>query len=173
MEPATYNYLFESFSVDVKPKNWECSFLWIIHSNKIPPHIGFSAFDSYFSLKATGSDFNLPVNRVFNSLKAKKCEFILVEVVNDCALKQVQEAFEKYPTLSHHENTCLSPILNLFEISGQMMLPDLLRILEKNQLISSIFAFNVTESKLGIKQYSQSDIEERIEKLQRATRRKS
>jgi hypothetical protein len=106
-------------------------------------------------------------------LKAKKCEFILVEVVNEYALNQVQEAFEKHPALSHQNNTCLSPILNLFEISGQMMLPDLLRILEKNQLISSIFAFNVIESKLGIKQYSQSDIEERIEKLQRATRRKN
>lgn len=173
MESVTYNYLFESFSVDVKPENWECSFLWIIHSNKIPPHIGFSSSGSYFSLKATGSDFNLPVNRLFNSLKAKKCEFILVEVLHENRLNQVQEAFEKYPVLSHQNNTCLSPILNIFEISNQIMLPDLLRILEKNQLISSIFAFNVTESKLGIKQYSQSDIEERIEKLQRATRRRN
>jgi hypothetical protein len=173
MESSIYNYLFESFSVDVKPENWGSSFIWIIHSNKIPPHIGFSIDDSYFSVKATGSDFNLPVKRVFNSLKAKKCEFILLEVLHENRLNQVQEAFKKYPVLSHQNNTCLSPILNIFEISNQIMLPDLLRILEKNQLISSIFAFNVTESKLGIMQYSQSDIDDRIEKLQRVTRRKN
>ena len=173
MESASYNYLFNSFSVDVKPENWDSSFIWIIHSNKIPPHIGFSLNDSYFSLKATGSDFNLPVNRVFNSLNAKKCEFILVEVLIEKSLNQVQITFEKSPDLFQQNNSCLTPILSLFDIDSQLILPDLLRVLEKNQHISSIFAFNVAESKLGIKQYSQSDIEERIEKLQRVARRKS
>jgi hypothetical protein len=173
MESANYNYLFNSFSIDVKPENWDSSFIWIIHSNKIPPHIGFSLDDSYFSLKATGSDFNLPVNRVFNSLKVKKCEFILVQVLIEKSLNQVQETFEKSPSLSKQNNSCLTPILSLFDIGSQLILPDLLRVLEKNQHISSIFAFNVAESKLGIKQYSQSDIEDRIEKLQRVARRKS
>ena len=173
MESANYNYLFNSFSIDVKPENWDSSFIWIIHSNKIPPHIGFSLDDSYFSLKATGSDFNLPVNRVFNSLKVKKCEFILVEVLIERSLNQVQETFEKSPDLFQQNNSCLTPILSLFDIDSQLILPDLLRVLEKNQHISSIFAFNVAESKLGIKQYSQSDIEDRIEKLQRVARRKS
>lgn len=61
----------------------------------------------------------------------------------------------------------------MFGVQNLLMLPDLLIYLEKNQLISSIFAFNVSDSQLGIKSYTQADIDERIENLQRAARRKS
>ncbi|NBR15845.1 MAG: hypothetical protein EBU01_14895, partial [Crocinitomicaceae bacterium] len=34
-------------------------YLWILHADKIPPHIGISIDGQYFSLKAKGKDENI------------------------------------------------------------------------------------------------------------------
>ena len=168
-----YTYKFNGYSVGVVPPDFNSSMLWIIHSNQIPPHIGFSTADSYFSLKATGVDFNLQANRVFHSLYRKQGEFVLVELNQSFDIEQVKKEFQENSVIFNGKNTCLSPIKQLFGVQNHLMLPDLLIYLEKNQLISSIFAFNVSDSQLGIKSYTQADIDERIENLQRAARRKS
>ena len=88
-------------------------------------------------------------------------------------IEQVKKEFQENSVIFNGKNTCLTPIKHLFGVQNLLMLPDLLIYLEKNQLISSIFAFNVSDSQLGIKSYTQADIDERIENLQRAARRKS
>ena len=45
--------------------------LWVLHADKIPPHIGLSKNDQFYSLKVSGKDEGLPVRNVLQIIEKK------------------------------------------------------------------------------------------------------
>ena len=50
-----YSYLFEEFIIENQNVDFKNPHLWILNSDKIPPHIGISQDFKFFSLKASGA----------------------------------------------------------------------------------------------------------------------
>jgi len=166
MELLMSDYIIKNI-IDVKDElpNSSSVLLWVWHADKIPPHIGLSLENQYFSLKANGKDFQLPVDNVFDLLAKKKITTLCFVLNNDIDLNSVLTEFKSYDQTIPFKVTCLNPIKNLLKCSEANKLIDLLEELERNNEVGSVFGFNVSDAFSGIKNYSTDDIHSRLTKL--------
>jgi hypothetical protein len=167
------NYRFSDFRSDTEKLDFAKTCIWIIHSDKIPPHIGISTKNNFFSLKANGKDFGLNTQSVFDSLKSKKIEFILLETKLNLELEYLEKEFNLHKHAIPYQSSCIAPILNLLMINQSFLLVNLINYLETKQLILNSFVVNLKSSYPQIVSYSAIDVANEIEKLQRVERRKS
>ncbi|MCC5923139.1 MAG: hypothetical protein JJT77_05085 [Crocinitomicaceae bacterium] len=145
------------------------AYIVILHADKIPPHIGWLHNGAYFSLKAKGKDFDLPISKLTNILKAKniKSIFVQVNVISD--FSNTKAIFEQI-NLEHPTDTCLTPIKLLFgQWVGQQKVEkvaDLLSILAANYQIKKVYAMGIAGNNFQLPEYGSDEILARISLLQ-------
>lgn len=148
--------------------------LWIWHADKMPPHIGCSAYGMYFSLKVNGKDNNIKHEKVAALIDSKKIPFLLIET--NIALKEndLFDVFSKYQNAGFNNSTCLSPVLEVIGFPDAVnQLKDLIEFLERTDRIKHIFGIHLDEDFKGISDYGPEEIRERICKLRNAKRKEN
>lgn len=141
-------------------------YLWIWYADKIPPHIGCSLNGFYYSLKVSGKDRALPVNRVLDLVLKKEIAFLLVELNSDVTKLQLDACFDQYEHATI-DRSCLTPILDVFtNPSGITLLRDLLTYLAQRDEIKCIFGLNLPETYQDLPVYSINEVKSRLLKLE-------
>jgi hypothetical protein len=166
-----YSYLFEEFTIENQNVDFKNPHLWILNSDKIPPHIGISQDFKFFSLKASGKDNGLTTSDIFSLLKKKNIEFILVEFNSSVIEKEIAEVFSDYSKAIPFETSCIAPILECFNIDKPFLLFDLLEYFNLNRLINLVNVYNFQREKLGLGIYGEEDVAREIVKLQSVKRK--
>jgi hypothetical protein len=163
-----FSYRFSNFKTNIDSLDFSKTCIWIIHSDKIPPHVGISLNNKFYSLKATGKDFGLNTHSVFNSLKSKQIEFVIIETKLDLEIENLEEEYHLHNHAVPIELSCLIPILRVLNIDEPFLLVDLIKKLEMNNLILKNIVINLKGEFPEIGLYSATDVALEIEKLQRA-----
>lgn len=144
-------------------------YLWIWYADKIPPHIGCSINNAYFSLKVSGKDFALPPNRVITLIEQKEIPFLLIETGSEFQLSDVNAVFSRHSLSKDESETCLTPLLDLFGFPNEVnQLHDLLGYLSKKERINHIFGLNLSKAYSALPEYGQKEIKDRLRKLKDA-----
>lgn len=142
-------------------------FLWILHADKIPPHIGISKNGFYYSLKVSGKDAHFPVEKLIALLNRKKIASLVIKSSeNSIRVKQLATVFDKYQSIENDQNTCLSPISEIyFSEPKDLILSELLNLLNEAGVLEEIFGINLPSSYGGILFYERNDIQNRLNHL--------
>ena len=141
----------------------EC--LWILHADKIPPHIGISKGASYFSLKVDGKDEALELTVLKKLIAAKKIPTLVVSLKVGLDEHKIAKQFGLYTTASANKCTCLTPIksvLNELEVSK---LNQLLAALNSTGKIQSVHGLYLPQDYQGIPEYTEQDIHTHLNQL--------
>lgn len=137
--------------------------LWILHADKIPPHIGISNNGLYFSLKVSGKDERVSVNALISTINKKKIPTLCYELVD---LKpELKSIFSKYNVAIAEEITCLAPIKDALECQSVSKVSELIEQLEINDKIKMVGGINLPEGFEGIPSYDIEEIHARLKAL--------
>lgn len=166
MEVLTSNY----YIADIKnvtsnqvPKS--SLLLWVWHADKIPPHIGISYNDCYYSLKANGKDEGISISLIESIVERKTIKTLCFEISDKLNCEDISSVFIGYNTTIPDKTTCLAPIKDILKNKSANQLVDLLTELYNSNSIRKVYGFNLNEGFKGIKNYSISDIHSRLQKL--------
>ncbi len=141
-------------------------FIWVIHVNKIPPHIGISSNGIFYSLKVNGKDNGIPTDIILKLIEKKKIHTLFIEL-KSLELCELDLIYNRFKDLSSPEITCLTPIIEFLKEDSKIeTVSELLVNLDKKNQIKSFFGLNLTDDFVGIPSYSKIDIQNRILKLQ-------
>lgn len=164
MEVLTSEITVENIEIGPLKDVYQSTVLWVIHADKVPPHIGISTSGSFYSLKATGKDIGMPVDQLLKLIDRKKITTICY-VLGDL-LKELNliEIFDHYDKTIPRKITCLAPVKNVLSIDHANKLSELLRILRDKKKIARVIGFH-SENFSGIKDYDLEQIHERLEEL--------
>tara|TARA_B110000285_G_scaffold52790_1_gene60082 strand:- start:400 stop:906 length:507 start_codon:yes stop_codon:yes gene_type:complete len=164
MEVLMSNYTIDNIrtnkEVDVTKTN-----LWVWHANKIPPHIGISVGNRYFSLKANGKDENVDLDSIKSILDRKSIATLSFELDKDILPERLNHVFNSYSTTIPGVITCLNPIKILVDCQDSNKLVELLKELYIRDSILRVIGYNIPENFKGIRDYSIDDIHNRLTKL--------
>jgi hypothetical protein len=142
-------------------------FLWLWHADKIPPHIGCSINGEYFSLKVNGKDDKKESDNALLVIHQKKIATVFVKLKTQTNLEYVQTIFNGYEKAGRNGQTCLTPITEILGCSDFIsQLATLLKFLESEQQIESVFGLNLTKDYTGIPAYTKIDIDNRLRTLE-------
>jgi hypothetical protein len=151
------------------------NYLWILHADKIPPHIGISRNGRYFSLKVSGKDENLPCAKILQVLEQKKIPCLVVKTSENSFLKQdIAAVFEPYTRAEVAGATCLTPITEIYFAQAQnLILSELLNLLNESGTLEEVFGLHLDENFKGIPYYEREDIQHRLKRLNDIKRTKN
>jgi len=166
MESLNCDFEFDSIESDLEKLNHHKNLLWVLHADKIPPHIGISAQGQFFSLKVGGKDEYLPTVKLIDFLSFKRIPSVVIELNSNKNLNEIAQKFEQFDRAKDLKSSCLVPIKELI-VPGKNIgrLKELLEILTEKELINGVFGLNLAESYAGIPYYTTEQIELRLEKL--------
>ena len=114
----TYSYTFKHIE-NIGLAHPNLTLIWILHADKIPPHIGISVDGYFFSLKTEGKDENIPLSLLITMLKNKKITTVAVALEETLDLVKIRNIFENQTKIPKSE-TCLLPILQLLNKSNSV-----------------------------------------------------
>jgi hypothetical protein len=147
------------------------TYIWVIHADKKPPHVGISASNLYFSLKIGGKDESIPDKEVLKIITKKNIPTIIVELSDEVDVSSVKELFSQYKSIDRSFQTCLTPIAQLLENSNQIFLiNDLLQKYHSKNKIKSYIGIRLPENFTGIPLYTKETIQNRLKELEDAKR---
>jgi hypothetical protein len=153
-------------SVDQDTLNSENFKLWIWYADKIPPHIGCSGEGKYFSLKVSGMDLGIPVEKVFDIVQRKKIVFLMIDLEMNFTAEKLHQHFRRYKKAGINGPTCLTPICDLVSSPSDIgQLSSLLKWLKDRGEIVRIQGVNLPANYSGLPVYGKQEIQERLEKL--------
>lgn len=166
MESLKCDFEFDSIDRYFENVNHQNTLLWILHANKIPPHIGISVDGFFFSLKVHGKDEFLPNFKLVNIINSRKILSVVIELNTNLLIDDVANKYDQFDFAKDLGSSCLVPIKELL-LNGEKIerLKDLLHILKEKKLMNKVFGLNLTESYKGIPYYTTEQIEFRLEKL--------
>ena len=143
-------------------------FLYIFHANKIPPHIGWSVKDKFYSLKATGVDIGLDTAKINHIILKKQIPTLIVSLTDTVIKNNItDQVFSSYGKRLYAGKTCLNPIDEvLFSAVKHEKIGDLLKTLFDDKKKLKFYGVNLPKSFKGIYNYSKNEIEKRIIELQ-------
>lgn len=143
------------------------NYLWILHADKIPPHIGISRHGRYFSLKVSGKDENLPYQRILHVLNQKKISCLIIKTAENSFLKpDIAAVFEAYAKAEVAGATCLTPITEIYFGEPQnRILSELLNLLNESGTLEEVFGLHLDGNFKGIPYYERADIQHRLKRL--------
>lgn len=150
------------------------TYLWIWNADKVPPHIGISRGQNYFSLTYRNCEIQKSVAGMVR--KAKRAEIPLVLVaINDWEFtRDFTSVYQQYECAKAGGPTCLYPIKELFGLESTVhQLADLLTEIENRQQLKQVFALNLKTDFRAIPDYSVEEIMARIELLHETKRTKN
>lgn len=140
----------------------EQTYLWVIHADKIPPHLGVSNGDKFYSLKANGKDEGLPVSKILQVLEKKNISTAFYEIDASGVSNHPKNIFSKFEHTVPGEITCLEPLKMIFDDMDATWLKELLQGLESKEKINSAFGWQLPEGFTTIPDYSPEDIHNRL-----------
>lgn len=152
---------FERSAFDVK-----LSYLWVLHADKIPPHVGISVEGNYFSLKYNGKDEGVSVESVIELIEKKPIKTLAIQLKKVIVSDELKNAFARFERTSPNEVTCLAPIEKALGKTKFEKLELLLHDLELHNELEEIIGFNIDESYKGIPFYTEADIHKRLQFLE-------
>ena len=159
----------KSLSVDTASKGL---FIWVWHADKVPPHVGISLDSFYYSLKVSGKDRKLPHEKVAELIFRKSIPSLLIELKSGLDIPTLERSFEAYEYATPGSSTCLSPIKDVLSVSHADRLAELLENLQQRGQIVEVYGACLPDGFKSLKPYGAEDIEQRLSKLQDATRKK-
>jgi len=165
MEKWKFDFTFEKFrkSETISPES--DVLLWMFHVDKIPPHVGISQNDLFFSLKSNGRD-EIPVSKLIQIIENKGIKCIILNLKYTSNLHDLKDVFSGYDRAVSSKISCLTPIKEVLRIPDDVRkLSDLLSYLNDLNLIEEFSCFNVTYEELGILKYDVSEIDNRLNLL--------
>ena len=140
------------------------TYIWVIHADKIPPHLGISSDGMFFSLKVTGVDFDLPADRLLKTLDRKWIPLLIIET-DSISVKDLRIVYSHYESAKDGGNTCLSPIKELFDLEKVNTIHELLKELKGKSKVKGVYGKNLPCHYKGIPQYELDAVNERLRKL--------
>lgn len=136
--------------------------IWVLHADKIPPHIGISVNGLFFSLKANGKDMAAPIDNVLDVINRREIMLLCFSLSDVLSEKVVADSFNLYDKTIPNKITCLNPIKNVLRHDKPTKIVELLSLLEKEGRIFNVFGLNISNDFSGIKDYDVADIHERL-----------
>ncbi|GAB5418574.1 MAG: hypothetical protein Crog4KO_03310 [Crocinitomicaceae bacterium] len=140
-------------------------FLWVIHANKIPPHLGISVGSKFYSLKANGKDDGIAVHKILPILSRKNIATVFYEIQKTAVCLSVEAVFAKFQATVPGKVTCLEPLKTIFDCKNAAWLKELLSNLEDRGHIEKALGWQLPEDFKGIPNYNPKDIHRRLEQL--------
>lgn len=163
-----FDFIFKNLDFTSRTDSFSGIHLWIIHADKIPPHIGFSIDNHYFSLKANGKDNGISTESILQIIQKKKIGTVFIKLNGDLTFQETKLAFDKFDSAKGLNSSCLVPIRNVLKAPNSISkLSELLFFLETQNMIYSVFGLHLSNDYKGIKSYTTTEIQQRIEKLKR------
>lgn len=149
------------------------TYLWIIHADKIPPHIGISNDGIYFSLKVSGKDDAVSINSLVGVVAAKQIPTLAIEVMDEeLTASKLKSIFNQYERAESNVSSCLTPVSQLyFPKQEDLILSELLDAFREKKLLGNVYGMNLKSSFQGIPTYGRSEITNRIMDLENVKRR--
>lgn len=147
--------------------------LWLWNADKIPPHIGISEDDRYYSL--TYKDCEVAESATGKKMQADRAgvPLVLVKLSDSIQFGNFDAVFARYTSAIADKTTCLKPVLEVLSANEDVaQLSQLLKLLEKEKNLKEVFALHLTPDYSGIAAYSVSDILQRIGHLHETNGRK-
>lgn len=158
-------------------------YLWVLHADKIPPHIGISKNGLYYSLKVSGKDEAIPVRKVMQLLEAREIASLIIKTSeNSIRFKELATVFDKYEKAGANAEgmqaisvlTCLTPITEIyFSEPRDLILSELLNLLNESGVMETVYGTNLQPGFRGIPWYERKDIQQRLDHLNHAKRTKN
>lgn len=123
-------------------------YLWILNVHKIPPHLILSYHEEYYNLSVYGSFIKHPIEALLKTIVQKKIPTLIIGLSElEDLEKKLLYSYQRFEKVKAHQVTCLSPIKDLFkqyDYTGNVCtIHDLLPILDKNNVITSSYGFNI------------------------------
>lgn len=147
-------------------------FLCVLHADKIPPHVGCIIDGQFYSLKVSGKDHAVDVSALFKAITLKKVPTLFIGINKEIPSASVEHIYGKYTSIEVGQNTCLSPMIDLFKCHDRVQkLSDLLRLLQEESLLKEVFKLHLKEDYTALPYYSSQDIEQRLLNLTDVKRR--
>ncbi|MFY7943654.1 MAG: hypothetical protein ACOVNZ_03695 [Crocinitomicaceae bacterium] len=166
MEQSKCDFQFDFIELSLDHADYSASFLWILHADKIPPHIGISKEESFFSLKVNGKDENLPVEKLIALIQLKRIPTILIPLKHHLSIDEIALKYKQFDRAVNLKSTCLTPIKELLFPNEEIhRLKDLLEIICENGQLNCVFGLNLSSTYEGIPFYTTDEIQNRLEKL--------
>lgn len=163
-----FDFIFRDLDFTSRIDSFSGIHLWIIHADKIPPHIGFSIDNNYFSLKANGKDNGISTESILQIIQKKKIGTVFVKLNCELSFEEIKSAFDEFERAKDLNSSCLVPIRNVLKAPDSISkLSELLYFLETQNMIYSVFGLHLNNDYKGIKSYTTTEIQQRIEKLKR------
>lgn len=162
---SVFEYCFESSNRLSSVSEENDVLLWVFHVDKAPPHIGISCGGMFFSLKSNGKDFSkcIVTNQVVDN-KMIKCIKVKLRFTKN--IKEVGKVFDTFSYAMSSEKSCLSPVKIVLGMPNEIMrLADLLKELDRRELIEGWVSKNVNNNELGILNYGAAEIDARLNQL--------
>ena len=161
-----FDFIFDSIQFQEKIEQLHGVHLWILHAAKIPPHIGISVDEHYFSLKAKGKDESVSIQSMLQVIDKKKISTVLIQLKSNLTFDQVRIEYSKFERAFGLETSCLVPIKNCLNAPKNIQkLSELLHFLQDENQLLSVFGLHLINEYKGIKSYTIDEIQQRIEKL--------
>lgn len=136
--------------------------LWLMNLDKTPYHLGFSTRGKYFSLKFNSKDFSLSTNDILDKVNRLNLKVMFIPLMVNYAPERVEKAFEKFTSCLVDGCSCIQPILDLIELSGEnWVLFDLLDALEQAGQLEKGYVLNAP-SDFQFVEYTHKEVEENL-----------
>lgn len=139
--------------------------LWVLHADKIPPHIGVSVNGLFYSLKANGKDEGVAIEGLVEIVNRRKISTLCFELNSTFDESTLSEEFRKFDKTIPNQVTCLRPIKNSLKHDSATKLVDLLQMLEENEEIGLVMGIHIKEDFEGIQDYDVEAIHARLKLL--------
>lgn len=162
---------FSSLQHGWPPKMVRGSYLWIWNADKIPPHIGISRGQNYFSLTFREVEIQKSVIAMVRKARRAEIPLVLIDISDWPFQKDFTSVFQSYQRALPEGPTCLSPLIEVMEVETKIhQLHGLLTEIEKRGYLKQVFAVHLGEGYRGILNYSTEDIRSRIALLHETKR---
>lgn len=158
------NLAYNSITTDMENVDRYALCLWVLHADKIPPHIGVSSNNEFYSLKVNGKDEKVPVQSLLNTIKRKQIPTLCFEV--DQRAYDLESIFEKYAVAVAGQTTCLAPIKELLEYDSVEKVSELIDQLDSDGRIRKVTELFLPKGFTGIPKYELVDIHARLKALE-------
>jgi len=150
------------------------TYLWIWNADKVPPHIGISRGQNYFSLTYKQAEIQKNVAAMVRKAKRSGIPLVLVDLSGLVFQHDFTTIFQQYERAGMNGATCLSPVKQVLGISVNVkQLSELLTEIETAGKMKQVFAIHLTSAYKGIPDYTVSEIMQRIEQLHETNRSES
>ncbi|MGB0915625.1 MAG: hypothetical protein ACPGVI_06105 [Crocinitomicaceae bacterium] len=159
------NYIVSKIdSFDLEKAN-ASRLLWVLHADKIPPHIGVSIDGDFYSLKANGKDEGVSINGLLEIVNRRKIATLCFELNSELSQSSLVAEFDKFEKTIPNEITCLRPIKNVLMKEHAAKLIELLHMLDEDGQIGAVMGININADFHGIQDYNVDAIHARLKQL--------